>query len=319
MDLKTYINENDFNNIYKDLKGKPIPISKKVIETEKQIRLLAPILVHKELMGWCSFIYERGKPSEDDYLFIDRLASTVSLLLLNEKTKFETFERMKGNFFEQILTKDIPKEELFKRGLYAGVDMTQPYYIAAVETISKNQSIEEGFISQEKIFESTFRYFKEQRKNILVSRRESKLTLYIAQEYVETTIESMLEVFDAFLNKEFPQYQFKIGISNQCTDITNAVNGYEEAMVALKLALKKAVVSYRTLGVLGVLINHEKIAAITAIAKQELGELSDMENPRSIDLLKTLYSFLINGGNLEQTKSDLALSMSGIASSYSAY
>ena len=48
------------------------------------------------------------------------------------------------------------------------------------------------------------------------------------------------------------------------------------------------------------------------IAKEELGSLYNMEDPKAIELLKTLYIYLLNGGKLEQTMSDLALSMSGL-------
>jgi DNA-binding PucR family transcriptional regulator len=48
------------------------------------------------------------------------------------------------------------------------------------------------------------------------------------------------------------------------------------------------------------------------IAEQELGSLYNTSDRKTVDLLKTLYIFLLNGGKLEQTMSDLSLSMSGL-------
>jgi DNA-binding PucR family transcriptional regulator len=48
------------------------------------------------------------------------------------------------------------------------------------------------------------------------------------------------------------------------------------------------------------------------IAEQELGPLFNTKDPKTIELLKTLYVFLLNGGKLEQTMNDLSLSMSGL-------
>ena len=55
-----------------------------------------------------------------------------------------------------------------------------------------------------------------------------------------------------------------------------------------------------------------RMSGIKMIAKEELGLLYDLEDPKAIELLKTLYFYLLNGGKLEQTMSDLALSMSGL-------
>jgi DNA-binding PucR family transcriptional regulator len=44
----------------------------------------------------------------------------------------------------------------------------------------------------------------------------------------------------------------------------------------------------------------------------DLQELYDLEDLKAIELLKTLYFYLLNSGKIEQTMSDLALSMSGL-------
>ncbi len=59
-------------------------------------------------------------------------------------------------------------------------------------------------------------------------------------------------------------------------------------------------------------MDHNNLEMIKAIAKKELKSLYNTDQQKSVELLKTLYVFLSNGGNLEQTKSDLVLSMSGL-------
>ncbi|WP_342043237.1 hypothetical protein [Bacillus sp. OTU2372] len=49
---------------------------------------------------------------EQDYLLLDRFTNAASLILLNEKTSFKSFERMKGNFLEQIIEGKHPKSEI---------------------------------------------------------------------------------------------------------------------------------------------------------------------------------------------------------------
>ena len=76
--------------------------------------------------------------------------------------------------------------------------------------------------------------------------------------------------------------------------------------------MRKKIVEFHSLGIVGVLINSKNMSGIKMIAKEELGSLYNMEDPKAIELLKTLYIYLLNGGKLEQTMSDLALSMSGL-------
>ena len=124
---ETYLNlKADMDQYIQEKKDKHLlPFRKKTINTTIQERLITPILVQKEVLGYCSFIYHdmtNDKP-EEDYLFLDRFANAASLILLNEKTKFDSFERMKGNFLEQILSAQLPGNELIKRGKFASLDL----------------------------------------------------------------------------------------------------------------------------------------------------------------------------------------------------
>ena len=115
--MDQYIQE-ERKNIYCHLERKQL---KRLFRNDS----LTPILVQKEVLGYCSFIYndmKNDKP-EEDYLLLDRFANAVSLILLNEKTKFESFERMKGNFLEQILGGQLPVNDIINRGKFAGLDL----------------------------------------------------------------------------------------------------------------------------------------------------------------------------------------------------
>ena len=131
-------------------------------------------------MGYCSFIYDdmKNDKPEEDYLLLDRFANAVSLILLNEKTKFESFERMKGSFLEQILGGQLPVNDIINRGKFAGLDLGKSYRIIVMEykkTKVSTLSIEEEFLLQEQILETTFRFFNEKKHPILVGQREGNI------------------------------------------------------------------------------------------------------------------------------------------------
>lgn len=307
-DMETYFQrEKDFLSL---------PTKRKTIVTEVQKRLISPILVQKQILGYCSFIYYDGIKSDvmdEDYLALDRFANAASLILLNEKTRFESFERMKGNFLEQILTAQFPTAEIINRGKYTGLDLSQPYYVTVMKYQKANISMEEDFLLQEQILETTFRYFNEKKSPILVGQREGYIILLLTKDILrKKAVQRLIHDFHEFLLKKYPADEFKFGISNEGDDISNAFTHYEEATIALRLTMKKKVMEFNSLGIVGVLINSKNMNGIKMIAKNELGPLYSTEDPRTIELLRTLYIYLLNGGKLEQTMSDLALSMSGL-------
>lgn len=314
-DMETYLQENEAINFFR-MKGKQgLPFRKKIVKTAMQERLITPILVQKELVGYCQFIYEDLQAShhDEDYLFLDRFANAASLILLNEKTSFQSFERMKGIFLEQILDEKLSRSEIIKRGKYTGLDLGKPYYITVMEYTKKAGTIEEEFLLQEQIFETAFHYFNKKKHNVLVCQREENMILFISNETVEdTAIIQLIREFHDDMMEKFPKSQFKFGISNLGEDITKAAKHYKEAIIALRLTIGKKIVSFSSIGIVGVLINSKNIDGIKMIAEQELGPLYNTGDAKMVELLKTLYFFLLNGGKLEQTMNDLALSMSGL-------
>ena len=293
------------------------PIGKKTIKTDKQEKLISPIFVEKKLLGYCSFLYTDGKShnEEKDYLILDRFANAISLVLLNEKTRFESFERMKGNFLAQILQAQIPPFEIIQRGKFANLDLDKPYYVVVMEyrkTEKSLLSIEEEFYLQEQILEAIFEYFNEHKYQNLIGQREGKLVLLMIKHGKDFSIHPTIGELYQFLKRKFPNGEFKLGISNEGDDIKEAVTCFEEASIALRLTSQKNMISFDSLGIVGVLINSNNLKGIKMIAKKELGALYQLEDSRNIELLKTLYVFLSNGGKLEQTMGELALSISGL-------
>lgn len=289
-----------------------LPFRKKVIRTENYELLITPILVQKEVFGYCAFVYKDAvkHKTEEDYMFLDRFSTAASLILLNEKTRFESFERMKGNFLDQILDAKMSANEIMNRGKYTGIDLGQAFHVIVMENKNNPVPMEEKFLLQEQILDTTFRYFNDKKKNILVSQREGKFILFITKDSVkETTIYDVIREFRSYLTQKYPKGDFLYGISNEGNDIKETAKHYEEASIALRLSSSKKIVSFHSLGIVGVLINSKNINGIKMMAEQELGILYKMKD---LELLKTIYFFLLNGGKLEQTMSDLSLSMSGL-------
>jgi sugar diacid utilization regulator/predicted hydrocarbon binding protein len=302
------------SNLYKKLDLTAFPsVTTKRLSFENYERLMVPVIVKNNVLGYCSFILEgqANKVKEETSLLLDHLAHAAALILLNEKTVFESFERMKGNFLEQILTKEIASSELLRKSQYMGLKLNKPFYIATVSHDFESSGLEEEFMHYEKLLETTYQFFNNQEAYVLAGHLEGKITLLIT-DYSNINIEKTIGKFYSYLAKRLPGVLFKIGISKEGTDIKRAARHHEESQIALRLAIRKKIVSFHSLGIMGSLIHSENIQAIDVIAREELKELYDTKDEKMLELFRTLYFFLINGGNLRNTMEDMALSMSGL-------
>lgn len=310
-DFNTYLKENDFDNVFSShLKVSTRP---RKIETERQTRITMPIIIKEQLLGWLFFIYDKKRHTlkQDEALFLDCFANAVSMLLLNDRTKFESFERMKGNFLDQLLSNTLLEKEIYRIGLFAGIDFTKPYYVIACELKTTSCEMNEKFQVEEQLLGYYFDYFHDHQINSLIGHRDGKIVLLISDSTNES-IRTILENLAANLLKTYPSVKVQFGISHQMTTPLEVAYAFKQANMALRLIFTKNIVFYEELGLISLLPKDQDIDWVRYTVKKELGLLSDYEETKTHELLKTLYVFLINGGNLDKTKNMLNLSLSGL-------
>lgn len=287
------------------------------ITMERHHRLITPIRLRKKIIGYCSFIHLEPMESypEIELMILERIATVCSLYLLNEKTSFEAFERMKGHFLEQILSGQLTsKKEILKRGSYVHLNLDQPFHIMVMKDRHPRAGLENELSFHEQVMETTLQYFKNQKRNVLVGQRSGNMVVLVPEEsLINGDITEFCDIFIDHLAASYPNSIFQIGISTKTPQIENAPECYEEAVVALRMASSgKKIVLYESLGIVGPLINPRNESAIKKMAHHFLGPLYGRDDSKKTELIKTLYVFLSNGGNLEKTRKDLSLSISGL-------
>ncbi|MEK4028115.1 XylR N-terminal domain-containing protein [Pseudobacillus sp. FSL P4-0506] len=290
----------------------------KRLKDEQHQRLMTPIRLQKKILGYCSFIYEtsvRDFPKVDS-MILERAATVCSLYLLNEKTSFEAMERMKGHFLEQILNGYFPsKQEILKRGGYMNIDLSLSFRMIVLTYQSRQSHPVNELFFHEQLMETIFHYFKRQKVQLVTGQRDGNIILLIQTDSL-TTEEKLPELCSCLIDHlggVYPAYLFRMGVSTKGKQIEQAATYYKEAIIALKIgAYNETLFLFENLGVTGILLSSQDKEAVKQKAHYLLGPLFESEGAKKNELVKTLYIFLSNGGNLEKTMNDLSLSMSGL-------
>lgn len=286
------------------------------IQASNHVRLITPIFVRKKLFGYCSFIYQEDQKSfpELDYSVLDRLSFIASLHLLNEKTSFEAMERMKGHFLEQVLNGQfISKKEILKRGRFINLELELPFYILILKYQYEDDSLKKELTFHEEMLETTLQYFKQKDTNVIIGQRAANNVLFIQPNKDQDDIKECCKKYICYLASKYKGALFQIGISTLAEDILKASEFYQEALSALEMtSVNKKVVSFDDLGLVGMLIHAKDDKALIQKAKTYLSPLTSNSGIKDTELVKTLYVFLQNGGNLERTMEELAISKTGL-------
>lgn len=282
----------------------------------KHYRLMIPILLNHQIKGYCSVIRPTDEFSILENMMIERSSVVCAMYLLNDRTAIEAEQRMRGNILEEILSGKMSKQEIIKMGHYVNVDFLKPFYIVLVNVFHTEQNVKEEIEWKDDLVSKISGFFKKISMPILITHKSDNFVIYIQDDVLnqcKKSLQSLTEEILTVCSKSYPCPTFYSGISTRQDNIEKANNQFEEALTAVKLSTKsKPITSYEELGIIGLLIQTGDKEAIRKYSVQVLKDLLEYDNRKGMDLTKTLYHYILNGGNLEQTACSSALSISGL-------
>lgn len=271
--------------------------------------MTTPINLDQKKFATCSFIYKENQAVDDnDYLFLERLASVATLCFMKEKISFETTERLKISVLDQLINQQHASLNEFASHLnYISNNIEGPYYILKIKFVDpKNQYLLIDSYDQLLQFSQAFKFFY---IDALLTLIQNDIVVLIYNgKPIDLLTNELIKVLNQ-IQKNNPTLQYKIGISIQSLSLTNLPHYVKQANHAVNLPRKKTIITYEELGILGNFLSNTDLDTIKQIAMEELKDLLKEGND---ELLYTLYRYLINGKHLEKTMQDLSLSMGGL-------
>lgn len=290
--------------------------STEFIKISPEIGLLrTPVYFEDEIKGYCSFIYENGnKPTDLEYMIINKTSLTASIILLNENIKVSAEQNIKRSFLSDVLDEKIEQDEIYKIAYYLDFPPTSKYWLLALETminqscINKKIKINEEFIKQINIFLS------ERNIAALVCQKADNIIVlieYTSFQALNMEPQKFIDLLLKYCTRRFEKHRFYIGVSTVLEDLSQISILYNEALAALKAKNpNKRVYYFEDLEIEGVIFQIKDELLIDRFVEQQLGKLLDVD--KDYDLTKTIYTYIENGININNTAKALSMSISGL-------
>jgi sugar diacid utilization regulator len=290
----------------------------------KHERLISPILLKNEICGFLSLIKQQDTFNEMEVISLERASSICAAQFLNEWTTIEAEQRIKGELLDELMMENPNIENLFYRMKLMGYDPDKPHYVF-VFSLQQNHDSHiqqwESYLMElsKRIADAIHDQLKLYGRNYLVSRRLDKISVLIPEDILnKTKLESkafgeLMVNLISTINKDF---RIILGISSLCNGISTFRMGYEEAIKAIEMAqtgrLKSNVISFDELGFLGILLHAKDAQHLEIFAMRLLKDLVKYDQEKGTELLKTLYIFLENQGNIHNTSQEMMISIGGL-------
>lgn len=280
------------------------------IDCTEHIRLISPITVQKQIIGYISFIYSNeNMPLKEDMSFLQRSAVATALCFLNEQSGLEAMENIKAYFFEQLLQNQYTsKNNIISRSYFLHINLKEDFYIGNLRITKKGAAIEDSNMTN-KIMQSFTTFLEMNQTSIFITEfQDEVIFLFPKSEDTHSILKNILK----HLNRIYKSLEFRIGLSHVINDIDIIPEANRQAISSLNIDKKTDIVYFENTNIMGSVINQANTKVIVQLAEKELDAILSLKPAKKDEFLRTLYAFLSNNGNLQQTMLDLNLSMSGL-------
>jgi sugar diacid utilization regulator len=279
-------------------------------------RLITPIYFRQKIHGYCSFLIEKDKITEADKMILGQAALACSLHYLNERTRFNTEQRIRGSFLKDIINKAIPMSEIVLRAHYIDFELKPPYFMVSLHQSPVESSMKEKIEFTDQLMNDLFKYLEMKQVKGIIGKESDDVIILVSESSLATCHsdkESFCKSLFDYYTKIYQPSIFNMGVSSSKSLIEDASKLYKESAASLKVANgKQNPVFFDSLGIVGMLLQTKDIETIEDYASQILGNLIEEDKSKNMELTKTLYYYLENGSNAYKTARAMNFSINGL-------
>lgn len=241
-----------------------------------------------------------------------------SIQLLHTITRIEVEHRLKNELFIELLKKNCNADELTYRSKLMGYNLELPHYLFIVHFASLDPNADPAKDLQVQIIDTLHTQIKSlgSHTQCLLTSKSDHIIAIIPLELLEKTgigVKPLAQLLLKTLESKYKDMIITFGISSICKKIEDYRRGYEEAQKAVQLLTVRkkhsSIVSSEDLSTFSKIINPENMDQLKKFAELLLQGIRLYDEKNNNELLKTLFYYLENQGNIQNTSQDLHISI----------
>lgn len=288
-----------------------------LVVSENHHRAITPIYLRQKIIGYCSFLYQDSYPREVDKLILEQAALACSLHMLNERTRVQVENRMRGNLLEDILNQRITQTEMLKRTRLIGFNWRNTgLFMISFNQFICHQTIEDELEFNDRFIVNLLNFFKNWNLDALIGQKAGHVVILLVENKElenPNKKKELCRTLIRYFSKKYKDCRFKLGVSSSSRQIKDVSNLYEETLACLKIAdNNEDVVFFDSLGIVGILFQTRNLDGLRRYAHKILGSLIKEDKPKNMQLTQTLYHYLSNASNIHKTARAMNFSVSGL-------
>jgi GAF domain-containing protein/sugar diacid utilization regulator len=289
-------------------------------------RVLLPILAGEETLGFVSAEIAELPPSA--LRAMEHAATVLSLQFMKERSAAEVELRLRGDFFDDLVSPHLTREQeqhLVTRAGFLGYDFTRPYAVLVLDIDQFDELIARHALSEPQVVAVKRKLFDlvvqkvegPHAASVAISRSDSIVLLLALARDGRDPSRVLAEQLQADSARLFSGLTISIGIGQPCERPRDFHVSYTQARRALDMmkhfGKRSQLVSYEGLGAYRVLLQVQDPEGLRRFMDEVLGRLLEYDRKRHGTLVPTLEAFLQNHGNLQATARSLHLHVNSLS------
>jgi purine catabolism regulator len=273
-------------------------------------RTVYPVVVSGEVFGFFS-VLSSTPLTDHDRLIVDNGITAVAIELLKQKGATESEQKMKRDFFRDLLIANTAAmtETLRRRATYLGYPLNASYWVINVEfdDVKNDDILPEDINRLVGILNSLLSF----RQAVVVNQAQGASILYPVKEG-QPNLDKIRHLAKAIHQKvtgSSPTWSVSIGVGQQYPELLSVPKAYKEAQHALKIGRSTngpgAITFFAELVIYRMLLQFAQSQDPNEFFCEPLQRLIEYNQQTDKELVKTIAAFLECNGNLTETSNKL--------------
>jgi len=288
-------------------------------------RLISPIVIDREVLGYVSILKSSGEFTEFDQMIMDCVIAVFALKMMQDRAVAKVEIRYKEDFVNNLISGNFNSEDsIIERAYYLGYNLRQPHQVLVLNFDSLPRLFAQPGQDERKRLRFKNQLFETiklaidscNRQGMVVAKNDDIIVITgLAENEPPSGTADLARNIQKKVNMQFPQVTVSIGIGRTCRTPKDFFQSYQDARRALKvtkaLNQSNAVISFERLGTFGLLLNAANQQDLLDFMNEQLGSLLKYDSMHQSQLVETLHIYFIYDGNIKKAARAAAITPSG--------